>query len=336
MTAKTKSLSALVQSFFAVSLPQRGMSPLTILSYRDGIKLLLAFASKATGRPVVRLRTNDVNAQVVRLFLDHLETDRGVKVASRNNRLAAIRSFFGFVACEEPALANHCHLICAIPFKRAPIRTLCYLERDEMQALLSAPDLSTSAGRRDHALVLFLYNTGARVQELTSVRAVDLSLVRPRQVLLRGKGRKERLCPLWRETARTMLELIEETGIPLDSPKAIFWSARGEPLTRFGVHYILSKHAATAARAVPSLKRKRLSPHVVRHTAAVHMLNSGVDINVIRSWLGHVDLRTTNIYAEVDLETKRKAVETCAPSRKSGSPPSWKRKPDLLSWLEDL
>jgi site-specific recombinase XerD len=242
----------------------------------------------------------------------------------------------GFVASEEPALVNHCQKICVIPFKRAPIHSLCYLEHDEMQALLATPDQSTSAGRRDRALVLFLYNTGARVQELTGVRAGDLSLDRPLQVLLRGKGRKERLCPLWQATGRALLELIDETGIRLDSQEAIFRNARGEPLTRFGVHHILTKHALVAAEEVPSLKRKRLSPHVLRHTAAVHMLNAGVDINVIRSWLGHVDLRTTNIYAEVDLTTKRKAVETCAPPRSRGRLPSWKRKPDLLSWLEEL
>jgi site-specific recombinase XerD len=331
----TKMLPALVQSFFTVALPQRGVSPLTILSYRDAMKLLLRFVAERERRPVVRLEVADLGTDAVRDFLDHLEKKRGNEIATRNNRLAAIRSFFTFVAGEEPSLADHCRRICVIPFKRAPVRSVPYLEQNEMQALLTAPDRSAAAGRRDYALMLFLYNTGARVQELIDVRSSDLRLARPPQVLLRGKGRKERICPLWATTARELRRLLDEVGISPNSDARIFLNAQSKPITRFGVDYILSKYISVATAAVPTLVHKRVSPHTIRHTAAVHMLNAGVDLNVIRSWLGHVDLRTTSIYAEINLATKRKAIETCAPSS-NGRSPSWKRRPDLLSWLEAL
>lgn len=334
----TKTLSALVQSFFTVALPQRGISPLTILSYRDAMKLLLRFVAERKRRSVVHLEVADLDAAAVRDFLDHLEKKRSNEIATRNNRLAALRSFFAFVAAEEPSLADHCRRICTIPLKRAPVRSVPYLEQDEMQALLAAPDSSSATGRRHHAVLIFLYNTGARVQEMTDVRASDLHLGRPPQVLLRGKGRKERICPLWASTARVLRRLLDETAISPGLDRRVFRNAQLEPLTRFGVDYILKKYAAVVAGAIPTLARKRVSPHTIRHTAAVHMLNAGVDLNVIRSWLGHVDLRTTSIYAEINLATKRKAIETCAPSATIGRTrrPSWKRKPDLLTWLEAL
>ncbi len=334
----TKTLPSLVQAFFTIALPQRGMSPLTVLSYRDATKLLLRFVAERERRPVVRLDVADLDATAVRDFLDHLEKKRGNEIATRNNRLAAVRSFFTFVAAEEPSLADHCHRVCAIPLKRAPVRSVPYLEQDEMQALLAAPDRSTPTGRRDHGVILFLYNTGARVQELIDVRASDLHLGRPPQVLLRGKGRKERICPFWASTARALRGLLDEAAISHDSDRKIFLNAQSEPITRFGVDYILKKYAPVAAETVPTLARKRVSPHTIRHTAAVHMLNAGVDLNVIRSWLGHVDLRTTSIYAEINLATKRKTIEACAPLSVKGRSrrPSWKRNPDLLSWLEGL
>lgn len=332
-----KTLSALVQSFFTVALPQRGMSPLTILSYRDAFKLLLRFVAARTRRPVVRLEVNDIDVAAVRDFLQHLEAHRGNGISTRNNRLAAIRSFFGFAAAEEPLISDHCKRICALPLKRAPVRPIPYLEQDEMQAVLAAPDEATASGRRDYALLLFLYNTGARVQELADIRAADLQLGRPPQALLRGKGKKERICPLWATTARTLRRLLVERGLPPQSAERIFRNAQGDPLTRFGIDYILKKHVAVAADGIQSLKSRRVSPHVIRHTAAVHMLNSGVDLNVIRAWLGHADLRTTNIYAEINLATKRKALAACSPNvSRQAKRPLWKRDEDLLGWLEHL
>jgi site-specific recombinase XerD len=309
---------------------------LTVLSYRDAIKLLLRFTSKQKRRPIVRMQIEDFDASDVRAFLDHLEQQRRNQIVTRNNRLAAIRSFFTFVAAEEPAVAEQCRRICAIPFKRAAIRAVPYLAEDEMTALLNAPDQTTVSGRRDRALLLFLYNTGARVQELTKLRVGDLQLSRPAHALLHGKGKKDRICPLWPETARSLHRLLDDNGIALaDSDRQPFMNGHGQPLTRFGVDYIVKKYVAAVGERLPALRRKRVSPHVLRHTTAVHMLNSGVDLNVVRSWLGHVDIRTTSIYAEIDLSTKRKAIESCAPSFTKRTP-SWKRKPDLLAWLEAL
>lgn len=332
----TKTLPALVQSFFVVALPQRNLSPLTILSYRDATKLLLRFVAARKRRPVVSLEVADLDVEAVRAFLEDLERKRGNGISTRNNRLAAIRSLFTFIADEEPALADHCRRVCSIPIKRAPVRAIAYLEEEEMKALLSAPDRATPVGRRDHVILLFLYNTGARVQELTDVCAANLHLDRPRQVLLCGKGRKERICPLWNSTAQMLRGVLEEAGVQVGSDRKAFLNGRGEPITRFGVDYLLKKYAAEAAAKVPSIERKRVSPHVIRHTAAVHMLNSGVDLNVIRVLLGHVDLQTTNVYAEINVATKRTAIEACAPKGVGRRRASWKRDPDLLAWLEEL
>ncbi len=334
-----KHLSTLVQSFFTVALPSRGVRPLTILSYRDAIKLLLRFAAERKKRAVVQLEIGDCDAAAVQEFLDYLEQKRGNDIVTRNNRLAAIRSFFRYAAEEEPLIADQCRRVCLVPMKRAPVRTVTYLEQDEMRAILAAPDRATKTGVRDHALLLFLYNSGARVQELTAVRAFDLRLARPRQVLLHGKGNKERICPLWPETGTALAELLERDGVDPRGERPVFRGMHGEALTRFGVAYILKKYAKVAADRTRTLVDKRLSPHTVRHTAAVHMLNSGVDLTVIRSWLGHADLRTTNIYAEINLETKRKAVEACASAAGAQAKkrkPSWRRNKDLLAWLEDL
>ena len=334
----TKPLFSLVQSFFDVAMPQRGWSHLTALSYRDAIKLLLQYVMTRTKRPVVRIDVADLTPDVVRDFLTHLETDRGNQVATRNTRLAALRSFFLYVAVEEPVFGEQCRRICALPLKRAPVRTVPYLEPDEMSALLSAPDRTSRLGRLHHAIILFLYNTGARVAELVGVRATDIRLDALRgQVLLRGKRQKERICPLWRDTVTTLREQLAELGIAPDSDKRIFLNRRAEPLTRYGVNYILRIYARKVAICIPSIADKRVSPHTIRHTTAVHLLNAGVDINVIRAWLGHVDVRTTNIYTEIDLATKRKAIEMCAAQGKvHGKRSPWKKSKDILAWLEAM
>jgi site-specific recombinase XerD len=332
----TKPLASLVQSFFAVALLQRGLSPLTALSYRDAMKLLLRYTTARTGRPVVKLDVGDITPELVGDFLAHLETARGNQIATRNNRLAALRTFFSYVASEEPAIAEQCRRICALPLKRAPVRTIPYLEQDEMDALLKAPDRTTRLGRFHYAILLFLYNTGARVSELVGVRAADLRLDgMHRQVLLRGKGKKERICPLWPDTVAVLGEYLAEVKIAVGSDKRVFLNRHNEPITRNGVSYILGAYAEKAVARIASLADKRVSPHSIRHTTAVHLLNSGVDIDVIRAWLGHVDVRTTNIYAEINLATKRRALEMCAP-RNGAKPPAWRRSPDILAWLEAM
>jgi site-specific recombinase XerD len=335
---KPRTLTELIQTYFTIALPRRGFSSQTLHSYRDALKLLLRYTARTTRRPVVHLTFQDLDDHRIAAFLDHLERDRGNHITTRNTRLAALRSFFHYVAAEEPTLAEHCRRICALPQKRAPTTTITYLQHDEMQAILAAPDRTTPSGRRDHAILLFLYNTGARVQELTTVHANDMQLTRPSHALLRGKRNKERICPLWQTTADTITDLLDENDINPRANTRVFLNTSGQPITRFGIDYIVKKHARTATTRLPTLTGKRISPHTIRHTTAVHLLNAGVDINVIRAWLGHVDLRTTNIYAEIDLTTKRRALETCAPNTNTDQPntPPWRQTPDLLAWLEQL
>ena len=338
MQSTTKNLSALIQSFFAIALPQRGMSQLTVLSYRDAMKLLLRYAADSTGHPVVKLDVNDISADLVSNFLAYLETERGNQIATRNNRLAALRAFFSYIASEEPALAEHCRRVCSIPMKRGPARTVPYLEQDEMDAVLNAPNRDARIGRSHYAILLFLYNAGARAAELVGLQIKDLRLDGPhRQVLLHGKGNKERICPLWRETATVLRQHLAERGVTPDADQRVFVNRRGKPLTRHGVNYIVRTSAEKAAKSIATISSKRVSPHTIRHTTAVHLLNAGVDINVVRVWLGHVDLRTTNIYAEINLATKRRAIEMLAPQNgNSARPPSWRSSPDILAWLEGM
>ena len=331
-------LSYLIQSFFTCKHQQHGLSSLTLLSYRDSIKLFLRYAVETTGKSIIKLTVEHLTPELVSNFLKHLESQRGNQISTRNNRLIAIRCFFAYVAQEELAYADQCRKICALPLKKAPTRNIGYFESDEIQALLSAPDQEFAAGRRDYALLLFLYNSGARVQEVLGVKAKDISLERPRQVLLQGKGKKERICPLWEETTQVLKSLMNEEGIEAGSRKQVFLNRQKQPLSRFGVDYLVKKYGKMALAKVPSLAHKRISPHTIRHTTAVHLLNAGVDINVIRSWLGHVNLQTTNIYVEINMETKRKALETCRPQNPSSkiSQPSWKKNQDILAWLENL
>lgn len=334
----TKSLYSLIQSFFTVAMPQRGWSNLTALSYRDAIKLLLRYVMDRTGRPVVKLDVADLTPKVISAFLTYLEDDRGNQIATRNTRLAALRSFFLHVAIEEPLFGEQCRRICTLPLKRAPVRAVPYLEPDEMNALLMAPDRASRVGRFHYRIILFLYNTGARVAELVDVRAADLRLDGLHgQVLLRGKRKKERICPLWQNTVAVLQEHLTEIRITPDSDQRIFLNRCAEPLTRYGVNYILRVYAKKVAACIPSIADKRVSPHTIRHTTAVHLLNAGVDINVIRAWLGHVDVRTTNIYTEIDLATKRKALEMCVfQDTAHGKRPPWKKSRDILAWLEEM
>ncbi len=262
---KPTSLQFLIQSFFTHRHQQHGLSSLTRLSYRDTLKLLLQYASKIKKEPVTKLKIEKLTPEFVISFLEYLETERGNQISTRNNRLAAIRSFFAYVAFKEPLYADQCRQICALPLKKAPTRNIDYLELNKMQALLNAPDQNYAAGRRDYALWLFLYNTGARVQELVGVKAEDISLEKPRQVLLRGKGNKERMCPLWQETVNVLKRLMVEEGIEVSSTKQIFLNQHKQPLTRFGVGHLIKKYGQIVAEQVPSLARKRLSPHTIRH-----------------------------------------------------------------------
>jgi site-specific recombinase XerD len=267
----------------------------------------------------------------VKRFLHYLETNRHCSGATRNQRLGAIHSFAKFVGTHSPQHLAWCTEIRAVPFKKTAKPSICYLEKPEMDALLRAPDTSLPLGQRDYSILLFLYNTGARADEVARLTIADLNLERSPVARLIGKGNKTRHCPLWPHTVKTVRPLV--TGRPAHEP--VFLNRLGNPLTRFGVYNLVQRAARQATHRLPSLKVKHISPHVARHTSAVHLLRAGVDINTIRAWLGHVSLDTTHVYAEVDLEMKAAALARCD-IRKGHARGKWRRSPSIMEFLKSL
>jgi len=334
-------LGRYLRAYFAEYLPgQRGASPRTVRAYRDALKLLLCHLAKSRRCSVAELRIGDVDRDAVLAFLVSIETERGNGVATRNHRLAAIRAFVRFLSAHVPEAVGQCAQILAIPLKRGE-QPPCidYPTVGEMRVVLkqSAADTDTVQGRRDDALLSFLYNTGARVQEALDVRACDLHVDSPPHVLLRGKGQKERECPLWRDTVERLRRVVLDLRLDPKASAPIFTNRNGRALTRFGVRYILTKYVRKAQVECSSLTDKHLHPHSVRHATAMHLLQSGVDLNTVRCWLGHASVTTTNRYVEIDLEMKKAALETLTTSvvpvakRRSDRPDS-----TLLTWLESL
>jgi site-specific recombinase XerD len=283
---------------------------------------------------VAELQLEDLQQPDVLSFLNHIEQERHSTTLTRNCRLAALRSFFSFVAEHEPLAAKQCAEVLHIPFKRATRRAMVYLDSAEVASILSQPERTTPEGQRDHALLSLLYNTGARIQEALNLRPQDLHLRSPAHVRLMGKGQKERISPIWPETAELLTSLIERNGI--GPHERLFINRYGAPLTASGFRFRLRQYIRTAALRQPTLSQKRITPHVFRHTTAVHLVAAGVDITVIRSWLGHAHLDTTNQYAQANLDTKRRALEQVDPSLRGSKPPRWKRDIDLLAWLDSL
>src|SRR5712692_433887 len=283
-----------LQAFFADYLcQQRRLSPQTIMSCRDTFRLLLTFLRDQTGIEPSALRMADVDAPVVLSFLNHLEQERGNSVRSRNSRLSAIRPFFRFVALRDPDSLGIVTRVLAIPVKRTDQKLIGYLTRPEIQALLAAPDRATWVGRRNHALLVTLYNSGARVSEITTLKQGQIRFAEHTCVQLVGKGRKERTIPLWADTARLLRGWFQELGE--NAAHVAFPSARGTPLSRDGVDYLLKQTVQRAVAACPSLATKAISPHVIRHTTAMHLLQAGVDMATIALWLGHESIETTHI-----------------------------------------
>jgi site-specific recombinase XerD len=312
----SQSLGKLLESFFSERLVvQRRASPATVATYRDALKLLLVFASKRIGRPPSRLTLADLDRPMVLEFLHHLEKTRRNSIRTRNARLTAIRSFFQHVAYQDPTSLGVVQRILSIPGKRTVHRMLNHLDRVELRALIATPDRRTWLGRRDHALLLFLSETGARVTEAIGVDAADLRLERLSQVLLRGKGSKERVVPLTEATARVLKQLRVERGVGPNDRAPLFGTRRGARLSRFGIIHLMRRAVTGVHRRHPGLIKQPISPHTLRHTAAMNLLQSGVDLTTIRSWLGHVSVDTTHHYLEADVEMKRRALERCAPSR---------------------
>lgn len=331
-----------VVRFFQNYLPTlRGMSPHTIRSYRDAMVLFLNFCAEDRRRRVERLELADVTAERVVRFLAHLETRRKNSVTTRNARLAALHTFARFLVAEQPEQMVVLQQILGIPFKRGERATpIEYLEKTEIEALLSGIDRTAPGGRRDYAMFALMFNTGARVQEIVDLRVRDVRLEPPGQVRFVGKGNKVRTCPIWARTALLLKDLINKrhSGSQALVDQHIFVNARGSPITRFGVRYLLQKHVAAAAIGAPSLAAKRIHPHSLRHTTAVHLLKAGVDFATISQWLGHASLNTTMRYARADLDLKRQALAQVFPEVLA--PPKGGafvfRGEDITGWLRRL
>lgn len=336
MTRSAAALLPLVQRFFEEHLGRvRGASPHTQRAYRDALRLFLLFAAQHRRRPVARLGLADVEADTVLAFLAHLEEERSNSPSTRNARLAALRSFAAHLLRHDVGRAEQYRRILSIPSKRARVRPAVYLEPAEARVLLAQPDTTRPAGRRDAALLLLLYNTGARVSEALAVGPEDLHLSRPRQVRLRGKGGRERVCPLWADTACALQQVLREQP---SHQGPLFRNAAGAPLSRDGVAYLLRKYTARAQTDLPALRTRRVTPHVLRHSCAVALLQAGVDLTVIRDYLGHASINTTGRYLSTNLEMKREVLE--AFWQRAGLEPKsrrpWKPSPGVLAFLESL
>jgi site-specific recombinase XerD len=326
-------LPQIIKRFFSHYLPsERGLSPNTILSYRDTLKQLLCSVADDLGKSVDGLVLEDINETRVLNFLDHVEQERGCCPETRNSRLTAIRRLFFFISRQEPDLLVQCHIIRSISLKRTGHRPFDYLEEKQMQSVFGTIDLTSRTGIRDRAMLLLLYNTGARVSEIVALKLSDLRLDDSPQVTLMGKGRKERSCPLWPETVAVLMAYLNQRKPKDPTAQQLFLNANNVPITRFGIRYITRKYGSLVKQLREN--NKALNPHCVRHTTAMHLLRAGNDINMVSYWLGHAHLNTTHAYVEIDMEKKREMLAKAdAPSVKKAPP--W-RKPDLLDWLTAL
>ena len=329
------SFPILLESFFTKRLiAQRRASPHTIGSYRDAFRLLLQFAEQRLGKAPSRLTLEDLQAPFLGMFLDNLESARANGARSRNLRLAAIRSFFRYIALEAPQHSGLIQRVLAIPNKRQSRPLVGFLTRSEIDALLTAPDQNTWFGRRNHALLMTAIQTGLRLSEITSIRRQDVSLGKGAHVRCEGKGRKERCTPLAKSTVIVLTAWIREQGED-DGTRILFPTARGDRLSADTVQHLVRKCAAVAQKTCPSLTDKRVSPHVLRHTTAMELLQSGVDRTLIALWLGHESVETTQIYLDANLAIKEEILAKTAPinAKKKGR---YRPDDDLLTFLKGL
>ena len=327
------SFPVLLTQFFSKRLiQQKRVSNHTVCSYRDTFRLLLSFAFSDLGKEPSALQWDDMDAPLICAFLDEQERLRGVSPRTRNLRLSAIRSFFRFASFEVPERMAQIQRILAIPSKRSVRKQIGYLSRAEVDALLAAPDQNTWAGRRDHAWLITAVQTGLRVSELTGLRRKDIELGAGAYVYVLGKGRKERCTPLARETVKALKLWMEELDGSLDD--ILFPSLRGNSMSNDGIQYLLTKHCKNARTHCTSLNKKKISPHQLRHTAAMELLKAGVDVTVIALWLGHESLETTRVYLEADLDMKRDALDKSTPHQAQSN--KFKADDALLGYLKSL
>ena len=312
----------------------RNLSANTVKAYRDAIRMLVGHICQSRRIDADAILITDVTPKAILSMLDDVEHKRGCSVKTRNLRLSAFVALAKYVAANCPEHIDWCREVRNIPVKKAPRTLITYLEKEEMDALLDTPDRNTEQGWRDYVLLLFLYNTGARAEEAASLQIKDLFMPKGKGlpvVTITGKGNKKRRCPLWDNTRRELRTLIGK-GEPDDH---VFKNRLNQPMTRFGVYEMVTRHAMKLAARMPSIKEKRVSPHTIRHTTATHLLQAGVDINTIRAWLGHVSVETTNIYAEVNMEMKAKALLNCEIKAKK-SKKHWRDDENLMAFLDSL
>lgn len=333
MQQNSSLIGPLLQSFFIQHLQlNKRVSSETIASYRDTLKLLLQYIKKQKGKEPTKLTIEDLDVDTILCFLDYLEKDRNNSIRSRNARFAAIRTFFRWIALRDPRSVSLATRILAIPPKRSDKKLVKALSRTEIEAIISATDLSQWKGRRDNALLLTLYNSGARVSEIISLQRHQIHFGVNTFLQLYGKGRKERTVPLWTKTSRVLQSWFHELE---DKPnQVVFPNARGKVLSRDGVEYILKQTVMKAKEQCHSLNNQKVSPHTLRHTTAMHLLQSGVDISVIALWLGHESIETTHMYLEADLQTKQKALEKLSPI--DCVIPKFKPTDEVLAFLASL
>lgn len=326
-------LAPILEAFFTDRLlQQRQASPHTVAAYRDTWRLLLCFAARHTGKQPVQLDLNDLDAPVIGAFLEHLQQVRGNSVATRNVRLAAVHSLFRYAVLRAPEHAALIQRVLAIPDKRTDRALVCFLTRDETNALLASPDQSTWIGRRDHALLLTAVQTGLRVSELTTLTIADVRLSTGAHLRCHGKGRKDRVTPLTTHTRDVLRAWTDELRGKPNNP--LFPSRRGTNLSPDAVERLVARHTATAATRCPTLRDKHVSPHVLRHTAAMTLLHAGVDTTVIALWLGHESIETTQVYLHADLTLKERALARTAPH--AGTPSRYHAPDSLLAFLDTL
>lgn len=327
-----------VQKFFKDYLAeQRGLSANTIITYRDSLKLFLKFIAGRKNKAAATLKVDDLNADNVFAFLKEIENVKKNSIVTRNLRLAALKTFFTFLISEDILHSGQYQKITAIPQKQIKRPLIEYLEVNEVKAILKSINRKNSKGERDYVILNLLYNTGARVSEICNLKVEHIRFEAPPLISVMGKGSKIRYIPLWEETAEILYNYLDRTNILTNPGTRIFLNTRGKPLTRFGIYYIISKRASDAKSLCPSLADKKISPHTFRHTTTMHLLQAGVDLSVIKSWLGHVNLSTTHSYVEIDLEMKKKALSACNSIAESYNLKKIvKENIDVINWLESL
>lgn len=337
MSAPT--LGQVVYSFFIDHLQiAKGLRPSSISSYRDGVRLFLRFVADDVGCKVTKLPLQALTPERVLRFLHVLEVDRHNHIRTRNQRLAILRTFFEYLGGRVPELLVAAERVARMPAKRVPPPETHFIDRDDLSSLFHSMPSGTWTAERDRALLLFLYNTGARVQEAADLRVGHLEFKGTARVRLHGKGDKWRTCPLWAETVTRLQLLVKYADTAVRPEDPVFRSQQGDALTRFGIYKIVRRHGR-AFDAQPAQRGRRVTPHAFRHTTAVHLLEAGVELNVIRGWLGHVSLETTNRYAEINVHTKAAALTKCTPPvlpKGLARKPPWRTDVSLMEWLDSL